>query len=91
MDFKKIKDTVIREQWGDEGRYGDDYRNLSKQVDNFLSYLKKENSPLQWFPLNLMSNQEIADLICTYINRSKENRLLLNNLNHKGMRYNYST
>ena len=45
MDFKKIKDTVIREQWGDEGRYGDDYRNLSKQVDNFLSYLKKENSP----------------------------------------------
>ena len=90
MDFKKIKDTVIREQWGDEGRYGDDYRNLSKQVDNFLSYLKKENSPLQWFPLNLMSNQEIADLICTYINRSKENRLLLNNLNHKGMRYNYS-
>lgn len=90
MDFKEIKDIVIREQWGDAGRYGDDYRSLSKQIDNFLNYLKKENSPLQWFPLHLMSNQEIADLICTYINRSKENRLLLNNLDHKGMKYNYS-
>ncbi|MCM1427099.1 MAG: hypothetical protein NC118_10885 [Eubacterium sp.] len=90
MDFKKIKDIVIRKLWGEEGKYGDDYRSLSKQIDNFLSYLKKENSPLQWFPLHLMSDQEIADLICTYINRSKENRLLLNNLDHKGVKYNYS-
>ena len=90
MDFKQIKNIVISKRWKDEGKYGDDYRSLSKQIDNFLGYLKKENSPLQWLPLQLMSSQEIADLVCKYIDRSKENRLLLNNLEYKGIKYNYS-
>lgn len=90
VDNKEIKELVIQKRWGNEGRYGDDYRSLSKQIDNFIKHMEDEDSPLQWLPLYLLSSQEIADLICTYIDRSAENRLLLENLDYKGIKYNYS-
>ena len=90
MDYEEIKELAIKKRWGEEGRYGDDYRNLSKQIDNFIVHLKKEDSPLEWLPLHLLNSQEIADLICTYLDRSAENRLLLDNLGYKGIKYDYS-
>lgn len=90
MNYEEIKELAIKKRWGDEGRYGDDYRNLSKQIDNFIVHLKKEDSPLEWLPLHLLNSEEMADLICTYLDRSAENRLLLDNLGYKGIKYDYS-
>ena len=90
MDYRNIKELVINKCWGNDGRYGDDYRSLSKQVDNFIIHLKKEDSPLQWLPLELMTDNEISDILIAYLDRSNENRLLLNNLDFEGMKYDYS-
>ena len=90
MDYRNIKELVINKRWGDDGRYGDDYRSLSKQIDNFIIHLKKEDSPLQWLPLELMTDNEISDILIAYLDRSAENRLLLNNLDFEGMKYDYS-
>ncbi|MGN1317531.1 MAG: hypothetical protein ACI4VF_00845 [Lachnospirales bacterium] len=55
MDFKNIKELIIKKCWEDaddkegtkikKGRYGDDYRSLSKQIDNFLNHIKKRIRP----------------------------------------------
>lgn len=90
MNYTNIKEIVINKRWPKgQGKYGDDYRNLSKQMDNFIAYIKNEESPLQWLPLDIMTDEEIADIADKYLDRSSKNRLLLNNLNYKGMRYDY--
>lgn len=91
MDYEKIKELVIKEKWtSTEGKYGDDYRSLSIQIDNFVKHLKNEDSPIQWLPLHLMTEYEIADFVCVYLERSAENRLILNNMMKQGIKYNYS-
>lgn len=90
MDYRNIKELVINKRWGNDGRYGDEYRSLSKQVDNFIIHLKREDSPLQWLPLELMTDNEISDILIAYLDRSNDNRLLLNNLDFEGMKYDYS-
>lgn len=90
MDYSNIKKIVINKRWPEgEGKYGDDYRSLSKQIDNFIEHIKKKDSPLQWLPLDIMTDEEVADIANTYLSRNSNNRLLLNNLNYKGIKYNY--
>ena len=46
MNYDMIKENVIKKRWPENnGRYGDDYRSLSKQIDNFIEHVKKEASP----------------------------------------------
>lgn len=91
MNYDMIKENVIKKRWPENnGRYGDDYRSLSKQIDNFIEHVKKADSPLHWLPLEIMTDEEIADIVNTYLDRSDANRLLLNNLNYRGMKYDYS-
>lgn len=91
MNYSKIKENVVKKRWPEtEGKYGDDYRNLSKQIDNFIDHIKQADSPLHWLPLEIMTDEEIADIVNTYLDRSDANRLLLNNLDYNGMKYDYS-
>lgn len=91
LNYSKIKENVIKKRWSEtKGKYGDDYRNLSKQIDNFIDHIKKADSPLHWLPLEIMTDEEIADIVNTYLDRSDANRLLLNNLDYQGMKYDYS-
>jgi len=88
-----IKDMVIYQEWpDDESKSGEEYRSLSKQIDNFLKFMDDKTTPLYWLPIDIMTENEIAQIICSYIKRNKENktnRLLLHNLNYEGIRYNY--
>lgn len=91
MNYSKIKESVIKKRWPEtEAKSGDDYRSLSKQIDNFIDHIKRADSPLHWLPLEIMTDEEIADIANTYLDRSEANRLLLNNLDYKGMKYDYS-
>lgn len=52
MNYEKIKELVIDDKWDhDAGKYGDDYRSLIIQIDNFIKHLKNEDSPIQWLSL----------------------------------------
>lgn len=87
-----IKELVIRQEWKDESKSGDEYRSLSKQIDNFLDFMDDKTTPLYWMPIDVMTEDEIAQIICSFIKRNKENkinRLILNNLDYEGIRYNY--
>jgi hypothetical protein len=91
LNYSKIKENVIKKRWSEtKGKYGDDYRNLSKQIDNFIDHIKKADSPLHWLPLEIMTDEEMADIVNGYLDRSDANRLLLYNLDFKGIKYDYS-
>lgn len=88
-----IKELVIKQKWSKElPRSGDEYRSLSKQIDTFLDFMDDDSTQLYWMPIDVMTEAEIAQTICSYIKRNqggKENRLLLHNLDYEGIKYNY--
>ena len=92
-DNDVIKELVIKQEWSeDEPKSGEKYRSLSKQIDNFLKFMDDKTTPLYWLPIDIMTEGEIAQIICTYIKRNndnKDNRLLLKHLDYEGVKYNY--
>lgn len=91
MDDKEIKRLTIAQAWNPaEPKSGDTYRSMGLQIDNFINHIRKQDSPLSWMPIEVMSNLEISQVAVAYLQRSKENRLLLDNIEHKGLKYDYS-
>lgn len=86
IDYSKIKQNVIAENWpSDVPKSGSEYRSLSKQIDNIIARLKDESSPLQWLPLNIMTETEITEFILNILSR-KGKRELFNNLKSQGLK-----
>lgn len=91
MDNKNIQKLVVHSIFGDNpNTISDEYRSVKIQVDNFLKHVEQEDSPLKWMPIEIMTDLEISQVILAYIDRSKENRLLLDNIEHKGLKYDYT-
>ena len=98
LDFEKrkkeIKKLIIAEKWPeDEAKVNEEYRSLSKQIDNFLNYLDDKTVPLYWLPINYMSNKEIAKIVCGYLDRKDKhttNHCLRHMLSCDGWKYDYS-
>ncbi len=91
MNDKKIKELAIKVLWSEkESKSGDEYRSYVRQIDTMIQHFHDKNTPLNWMPIDILSDQEIADFIVTFIQRRQENRLLYNNLNYTLLKYNYS-
>jgi len=91
MDDNEIKRLTIAQAWNPgEPKSGDTYRSMGLQIDNFISHIRKQDSPLSWMPIDIMSDLEISQVAVAYLQRSKKNRLLLDNIEHKGLKYDYS-
>lgn len=91
MNDKEVKQLTIAQIWNPaEPKSGDAYRGMSLQIDNFINHIKKQDSPLSWMPIEIMSDLEISQVAVAYLKRSEENRLLLDNIEHKGLKYDYS-
>lgn len=91
MNDKEVKQLTIAQAWNSaEPKSGDAYRSISLQIDNFINHIKKQDSPLSWMPIEIMSDLEISQVAVAYLKRSEENRLLLDNIEHKGLKYDYS-
>ena len=91
MNFKNIRKLVISSIFGDNpDTISDEYRSIKIQVDNFQKHVEQSDSPLKWMPLDIMTDIEMSQVVLAYIDRSKENRLLLDNIEHKGIKYDYT-
>lgn len=90
MDYEKFKEIVVKSRWGEEAKSGDEYRSLRIQLDHFVEHIKEEDSPLQWLPLDDMSEDELAIIANRFLDRCAENRLLFRGLSYSGLKYNYN-
>lgn len=91
MDNVKIKQLAINDLWASPNKKsGDEYRSYTIQIDTMLRHLQEQNTPLNWLPFDMLSDQDIAKFIVTFIRRKPKNRLLYNNLNYASLKYNYS-
>ena len=90
MDNVKIKQLAINKLWASPNKKsGDEYRSYTIQIDTMLRHLQEQNTPLNWLPFDMLSDQDIANFIVTFIRRKPKNRLLYNNLNYASLKYNY--
>ena len=81
------------------GKYEKEIDSLKKRVDNFIVCMEDEDHPLHWFPLDILPNEIVADLIYIhifYINEASgdeneiNNRKLLENMKTLGAKCDYS-
>ncbi len=87
---KAIKKIVIEQEWPkDEPKSGNEYRSLSKQIDTFLNCLNDKTAPLYWLPIDVMTNAEIAQIICSFLHRNQDNRKILSQMKHYDICYDY--
>lgn len=84
MNFQEVKAIVIGEKWSGP-KSGNEYRSLSKQIDNLIHRFEDENLPLQWLPLDIMTEMEVAQFVSVVLDR-KGSRELFNNLKYKGLK-----
>lgn len=84
MNFQEVKNIVIGETWSGP-KSGDQYRSLSKRIDNIIDRFKDEDLPLQWLPLDIMTEMEAAQFVSAVLNRNGS-RELFNNLKYKGLK-----
>ena len=84
MNFQKVKNIIIGEKWSGP-KSGNEYRSLSKQIDNIIDRFMGEDSQLQWLPLDVMTETEVAQFVSVVLDR-KGSRELFNNLKYKGLK-----
>ena len=84
MNFQEVKDIIIGEKWSGP-KSGNEYRSLSKQIDNIIDRFKDEDLPLQWLPLDIMTEMEVAQFVSVVLDRNGS-RELFNNLKYKGLK-----
>ncbi len=81
---KRIKNLVVERNIGKSPRTGDQYRVLSRQINEIIRLLS-ENGELSLLPVDGMTDSEIADIIHSIINRP-ENREFISRLKIKGIK-----
>lgn len=79
----------MESRWKDS-KSGDEYRSLRIQLDHFVDHIEEKDSPLQWLPLEDMSEDELAITANQFLDRCAGNRLLFQGLRYQGLKYNYS-
>ena len=84
MDSKKVKQLVIKKRWKKE-KSGDEYRSFSKQVENIILHLLDVNSPINLLPLDIMTEDEVAQFIL-HIMDIQVSREIFNNLKQPGFK-----
>ena len=91
MDQKKIKNIVANCLWPkNEPKCGDEYRRLSGKVERFCKMINTNDDMKQIFPIEWLSDEEIAVLCISFIKRNtKKNRYIFTKLGNKSLTYNY--
>lgn len=91
MDEKKIKEIVVECLWPKKfAKYGNDYRNLTGRIERFCKRIKVDDSLQQIFPVECLSDEEIAALCISFIRRDKKNKYILTKLKNKSSVYDYN-
>jgi len=98
MDYKKFIEIMKKEKWPeyvklknlDMSLSGDEYRSFCIQFEHFIEHIEQDGSPLKWLPLEFMTEEELAEVVYGFLNRSKENRLLFQGLDYSGYKYDYT-
>ena len=81
---EKIKNLILDHFFIDESRSGPEYLNRYNQCVRFLKYLRDENNPLAWLPLDYMTEEEIAEIAIAFLSRDSEHHSLMSHWKQKG-------
>lgn len=86
MDRKNVKDLIIKSLWDDThknkaSKTGDEYRSLSKQIDNFLDLIETKDPVFDFFPFDKLSDKDIVKFGISFVN--KPNRKIIDNIRNR--------
>ncbi len=82
MDYDVVRNKVIEKRWSGK-KNGDAYTNVYNQIKHITDHIQDNDSPLQWLPLDYMTEDEMAMFVSNIMDGTGS-REILNNIKNKG-------